>query len=149
MQPHGLTASHGVWSFKNGCKYPKKISLIWTSNKAISLIFLHRAILWVKRIVLVNGSQLTRSDCTVQSRFQNQVYRLFKHFFNVDNALVWRFKGFDSKSFCFCFCFCVFFFWSVCLLRTPQQISMASNLIISWGLLAGKDWILQWHKLGW
>ena len=146
MQPHGLTASHGVWSCNNGCKHPKKISLIWTCDRAISLIFLHRVILWVKRIVLVNGSQLTRSTYTVQSRFQNHVYRLFKHFFNVDNVLVWRFKGFDSKSFCFCV---FFFFGSVCLLRTPQQISMASNLIISWGLLARKDWILQWHKLGW
>ena len=117
MQPHGLTASHGVWSFNNGCKYPKKISLIWTCDRAISLIFLHRAILWVKRIVLVNGSQLTRSTCTVQSRFQNHVYRLFKHFFNVDNVLVWRFKGFDSKT--FCFCVFVFFFWVCLLAKNP------------------------------
>ena len=110
MQPHGLTASHGVWSFNNGCKYLKKISLIWTCDWAISLIFLHKAVLWVKRIVLVNSSQLTRSNYTVQSRFQNHVYRLFKHFFNVDNVLVWRFKGFDSKSFCFCVSFFFFFF---------------------------------------
>ena len=122
MQPHGLTASHGVWSFKNGCKYPKKISLIWTSNKAISLIFLHRAILWVKRIVLVNGSQLTQLAYTVQFRFQNHVYRLFKHFFNVDNVLVWRFKGFDSKSFCLCVCVCVCVcvcFWVYLLAKNP------------------------------
>ena len=123
----------------------KKKSLIWTCDRAISLIFLHRVVLWVKRIVLVNGSQLTRSDCTVQSRFQNHVYRLFKHFFNVDNVWFGGSRALILKAFVFCF---FFFFGSVCLLRTPQQISMASNLIISWGLLARKDWILQWHKLG-
>ena len=84
----------------------------------ISLIFFHRAVLWVKRIILVNGSQLTRSDCTVQSRFQNHVYRLFKNFFNVDNVLAWRFKGFDSKSFCFCVFF-FFFFWVCLLAKNP------------------------------
>ena len=133
MQSHGLTAPDGGWSFNNGCKYPKIKSLIWTCDWAVLLIFLHRAVLQVERIVLVNGSWLTQSHCTVRSKFQNHVYRLFKNFFNVDNVLAWRFKGFDSKSFCFCFCFFFFFLGSVCLLRTPRQIFMASNLIISWG----------------
>ena len=112
MQSHGLTAPDGGWSFNNGCKYPKIKSLIWTCDWAVLLIFLHRVVLQVERIVLVNGSRLTRSHCTVRSKFQNHVYRLFKNFFNVDNVLAWRFKGFDSKSFCFCF---FFFFFGVCL----------------------------------
>ena len=74
----------------------QKKSLIWTCDWVVLLIFLHRAVLWVKRTILVNGSWLTWSHCTVRSRFQNHVYKLFKHFFNVDNVLVWRFKGFDQ-----------------------------------------------------
>ena len=116
MQPHGLTASQEDWSFNNCCKYPrKKISLIWTCDRVVSLIFLHREVLWVKRIVLANGWRLTQSDHTVRPRFQNHVYRLFKDFFNTfwfgaSRALI-------LKAFVFVFLiyFILFYFFWVCL----------------------------------
>ena len=112
---HGLTASHGGWSFNNGCKYICVcvcvcVCVIWTCENRIT-------------------------DCSSTS---------------LTLTMFW-FRGWTAlilKSFGFIYFVCFVFVWSVWLLRIPRQISMALNMIISWGLISEKDWILHWYMLG-